>query len=185
MAPHQLKIGSRSKVLLIAGLALLLMNVRNFVALNRNLILTVGLISYLLFFVVLWNLYQNHDELSTASVDTTSDSWKTATLAITGTTLLLVSRFAHLRPSLHGLTDIAGWLLLIACWSFSKSRWQALPLSGVYLIALSDVRWKEFAAFGAHIYVSIALAALWLAVSALTYLFLSRRKPTPSPQALN
>jgi hypothetical protein len=185
MTLEQLKIKSRSKLLLLAGVGLLLMNVRNFITLSRGLTLTAGLISYLLSFIVLWNLYQTYDESSSASVDTTSDSWKTATLAITGTTLLLVSRFAHLRPSLHGLSDIAGWLLVLASWSFPKSRWQAVAVAGLYLIALSDIRWKEFAFFGSHIYITIALLALWLTVSALTFFFLTRRKPATPPSALN
>jgi hypothetical protein len=186
MALNQLKIKSRSRLLPIAAVALLLMNIRNFITLSRSLTVTAVLISYLLFFIVLWNLFQTYDEPSTASLDTTSDSWKTAALAITGTTLLLVSRFTHLRPSLHGLSDIAGWLLVFACWTFPKSRWQAIAFAGVYLIVLSDISWKGFVAFrSVPIYVPISLLALWLTVSALTFLFLTRRKPATSPSALN
>jgi hypothetical protein len=186
MAFDQLKIRSRSKLLLVASFTLLLINVRNFITLSRGLTLIAGPISYVLFFTVIWNLYRIYDETSTVSVDTISDSWKTAALAISGTTLLLVSRFAHLKPSLHGLSDIAGWLLVLASWLLPRSRWQAVAVAGFYLIVLNDIRWKEFAAFrGVPIYIPIALAALWLTVSALTYLFLSRRKPDPSPSGLN
>ena len=186
MALDQLKIKSRSKLLLVATVALLLIHIRNFITLSRGLNITAGLISCLLLFIVLWNLFQTYDESSTASVDTTSDSWKTAALALTGATLLLVSRFAHLRPSLHGFSDITGWLLVFACWTFPKSRWQAVAFAGIYLIVLSDISWKGFAAFrGVPICVPIALLALWLTVSALTVLFLTRRKPATSPSALN
>jgi hypothetical protein len=184
VALDHLKIKSRSKLLLLAGVGLLLMNVRDFVPLSRSQTLASHIIGCLLFFIILWNLVQTYDQPFTEPEDTTSDSWKTATLAITGTALLLASRFAHLRPSLHGLSSIAGWLLVLACWSFPKSRWQAFALSGVYLIALSDIGWKGFAAFrGVPIYITITLGALWLTVSALTYLylFLSRPKPATSP----
>ena len=110
MALDQLRIKSRSKLLLLAAVAVLLMNLRNFITLSRGLTLTTGLICYVLLFIVVWNLYQTYDEPSTASVHIASDSWKIAILAITGIAFLLVNRFAHLKPSLHGLSDIAGWL---------------------------------------------------------------------------
>jgi hypothetical protein len=130
--------------------------------------------------------FQIHGQPSAGHQDKFSDSWKVATLAVTGTALLIVSRFVHLGSSLHGLLNIAGWFLIIACWSFPTSRAQSFAISGVCLIALCDIRWREFSVFGGlNIYVTIALLILWLTVSALTYLFLSRRKPTPSPQGLN
>jgi len=185
MTLHQLKIKSSSKLLLIAAIALLLGNIRNFITISRGLTLTTGLIFYLLFFIVLWNLSQTYDEPSTAPVDPTSDSWRTAAFAITGTTLLLASRFAHLRPSLHGLSNIAGWLLILASWLFPKSNWQVFTVAGLYLVVLSGIRWKEFAIFGSHIYITIALLALWLTVSALTFFFLTHRKPPTPPPELN
>ena len=179
MALAHLKIKSRSQLLLIAAVALLLMNARNFLTLSHTLISISTLIGALLFFLVLWNLAQTYAKSSTKSEAAISDTWKTATLAVTGTTLLLVSRFAHLKPSLHGFSDISGWLLVLASWLLPKSQWQIVAVGGLYLIVLSDIRWKEFPPFrGVPIYVTIALLLLWLAVSALTCLFLSRRKPS-------
>jgi hypothetical protein len=181
MAADQFRIKSRSKLLLVAAIALLLMNIRDFCTLRQSLTLTAGLVSFALFFIVICNLYQTHGE-----TDSIADFWEAAALAIAGTTLLLVSRFSHLKTWLHGLSDIAGWLLVLACWLLPKSRWQAIAVAGFYLIVLSDIRWKEFAAFrGVPVYTTICLAALWLTVSALTYFLLSRRKPTPSPSGLN
>jgi hypothetical protein len=134
----------------------------------------------------MWNLFQIHGQPSAECKDKPLDSWKVATFGMIGTALLIVSRFVHLRSSLHGLLNIAGWLLIITSWSFPTSRGQSFALSGVCLIALCDVRWRQFSVFGGlNTYVTIALLILWLTVSALTYLFLSRRKPASSSAGLN
>jgi hypothetical protein len=186
MVLDQLKIRSRYKLLFIAWISLLLANIRHFIAISHRQTSLANLLGILLTFFVVWNLFQIHGQPSAGHQDKFSDSWKVATFAVTGTALLIVSRFVHLGSSLHGLLNIAGWFLIIACWSFPTSRAQSFAISGVCLIALYDIRWREFSVFGGlNIYVTIALLILWLTVSALTYLFLSRRKPTPSPQGLN
>jgi hypothetical protein len=135
---------------------------------------------------VVWNLYQLHDQLSPEPQGKPSTSWIDALFAVVGTALLLVNGFVHLSPSQHGLLNIAGWLLIIAGWSCPTSRAQSFAVSGVCLIALCDIRWKTFTAFrDVPTSVTITLGALWLAISALTYVFLSRRKPASSATGLN
>jgi membrane glycosyltransferase len=78
----------------------------------------------------------------------------------------------------HGLCDIAGWTLILFCFFSPSSRWQSISFSSVYLILLSGIHWKKYLSIyqGINAYVLIAIFLLWLAVSALTYLFLSRRQ---------
>ena len=186
MALDKLKVRSRAKLLFIACLSLLLTNIRNFIAVSHRQSSVANLLGTLLTFFVVWNLFRIHDQPSAGHQDELSDSWKVAIFAIAGTALLIVSRFVYLKPFQHGLLNIAGWLLITACWFFTRSRGPSFAISGVCLIALCDMRWRRFYAFGAlNVYVTIARIILWASVSALTYLFLSRRKPTPSPQGLN
>ncbi|MGA7159054.1 MAG: hypothetical protein WBY53_19570 [Acidobacteriaceae bacterium] len=189
MALDQIEIKSRFNLLATAAFALLLMNLRELIAHNHLLTRIASVIGSVLFFVVLWNLVRAYGETPTEPRAPLSNSRTAASFALTGAALLLVSRFAHLRPMLHGLANIAGWLLLLSCWTLPKSRWQAVAVAGFYAIVLSEVRLKEFAILGDavsnHTCATIALTLLWLAVSALTYLVLSRRKPAPPASGLN
>jgi hypothetical protein len=189
MALDQIAIKSRNRLLLAATLALLLLNLRDFLPLSHSFNRVAVIVGEVLFCVMLWKLLQAYGQRPAEPAAPHSNARTTATFAITGTTLLLLSRFLPLTPPLHGFCNVAGWLLLIACWSLPKSQWQALAIAGFYVIALSDVHWKSFASFGVvfsrNIYATIALAILWLAVSALTYFFLFRDKPAPPTPGLN
>ena len=183
MAQVHINIKSRSTLLFRAFASLLLANLRAFTALSHRLAFVASLLGTLLTGFVVWNLYQLHDQLSPEPQDKPSTSWIDALFAVAGTALVLVNRFIHLRPSWHGVLSIAGWLLIIACWSFPTSRAQSFAISGVCLIAITDIRWRTFAAFrDVPTYVTIVLGVLWLTVSALTYLYLSRQAASPSPR---
>jgi hypothetical protein len=186
MARVHVNIKSRSTLLFIAFVSLLLSNLRSFLSLSHRLSSVANLLGILLTWFVVWNLYQLHDQLSQEPEDKSSTSRMDALFAVAGTALLLANRFIHLSSSRHGLLTIAGWLLIITGWSFPTSRAQSFAISGVCLIALYDIRWRTSAAFrDVPIYVTLALPALWLAISTLTYVFLSRRKPTTFPSGLN
>ncbi len=155
MALAHLKIKSRSQLLLIAAVALLLMNARNFLTLSHIAHLDINPHRRAAVLPSSSGISCKPTPNPRPSLKPQSPTrGQTATLAVTGTTLLLVSRFAHLKPSLHGLSDISGWLLVLACWLLPKSPWQAVAVAGLYLIVLSDIRWKEFPSFrGVPIYV--------------------------------
>jgi len=182
----RLRTRSRSILLPFACLGQLLAHSEVFLTLSSKMKGACHLAGLLLFLFVLWNAVQWFLSTKVERKRTTSDAWADGATVITGTALLLFNRFAHMTHMLHGLCDIAGWTLVVFCWFSPTSRWQAVSFAGLYLIALSDVRWRAFSAFGGlNIYGSVALLVLWAAVSALAYLFLSRRKPTPISAGLN
>jgi len=183
MLLYRLKTQSRTILLPTACLGLLFTHSDDFLVLSPSLKIFSHLLGFLLFLFVLWNACQLALSTKVERKRTTADAWSDGATAITGIALLLCNRFAHMTHPLHGLSDIAGWTLILFCWFSPTSRWQAISISSFYLIVLSGAHWtRNLSDFeGANTYVLIALLVLWLSMSALTYFFLSRRNPAPAP----
>ncbi len=186
MLLNRLRTQSRSILLPIACLGLLLMHSNDFLTLSPRIKITCHLAGFLLFLFVLWNALQWLLSIKVERKRTVFDAWADGATALVGIALLVINRFSHMPHLLHGLCDVAGWTLILFCWFSPSSRWQSLSFSCLFLIAISNTNWRMFSAFGGlNIYVSVALLLLWMTVSALTYFLLSRRKSVSPSAGLN
>ena len=136
-----------------------------------------NLIGEALFIYSFWTVRKSY--LNTEDDPIVWSDWKTAVSTLFAVSFLVLSRFAHLDPRVHGLSNIVGWLLVFVSSTFPKSHWQPIAFFAIYAILLSEVKWRQFSDFGAiETHLLIGFILLWLTVSALTFLFLIRRKPT-------
>jgi hypothetical protein len=144
------------------------------------------LLSGILYFFAFYKLCNSDFVVKERSAHPIHNSGVVILCAIVSAVCILTSYFIALYGWQHSLLQLAGYFLLLFCFSLPHSAWQQLPFAAVMLEALFITSWEALRSFASiPTWIFLAICVAWLFVSLVVFRFINHRKAAYPPVELH